>query len=538
MAKDNKPVRQLAYMKVNGITAKSEVIKSPHKEIIDEALLKVAEYDGFYPGEDEIQKELRLEIEGPKLGEVFELSQYFRKLYPDEISEDDMPWEIVFKMYNKVYNRMNGETAETPTVEETVVEQEPTDNKVKEEVDEPSDKETKIIKEEREVVEMADEKRVKEMEDAMKSTLDSLSEEISGGLGGDVTGGSMPQTADAYTKEAVQNSVRDSTNDRIAFSQNAIIEKVVLSTPSAEDRLFNKENPEGTIKNPAKVLETIRKNFGIEEDPDTGSPIFKNIVMTQENQKAALKMYEIVKAAAAGTNEPIKAHVGKNTGTLKGVFFRDPDKNASYKTVADIKDVIVRKAIKLLTAFAGCEFQIDTVKRNAGKSSAGTGTSKSANKSKDSYKGVAALKIASRAAAFADKNFVEYHKEMDDTKHAPAPGFKSDLAVKFKKEDAASGKVKELTYRIPLEVDQYKCEVVDEAKRAVFGDGKGIGGSVVAIDLDNKEALSKALASISSIISDAVTKGVSGFDEIKASASAASNAAAAKDSADLAGELA
>lgn len=537
MAKDNKPIRQLAYMKVNGITAKSEVIKSPHKEIIDEALLKVAKYDGLYPGEDEIQKELRLEIEGPKLGEIAELVHYFRELYPGEL-DDDMPWEVIFKMYNKVHNRMNGETAETPTVEETAVEQEHTDNKVKEEVAEPSDKETKIIKEEREVVEMADTKRVTEMENEMKNTLDSLAEEVSGGLGGDVTGGSMPQTADAYTKEAVQNAVRDSKNDRIAFSQNAIIEKVVLSTPSAEARLVNKENPVGTIKNPSKVLDTIRKNFGIEEDPDTGAPIFKNIIMTQENQKAAVKMYEIVKAAAGGSNEPIDAHVGKNLGTLKGVFFRDPDKNAAYKTTASIKDIIIRKAIKLLTAFPGCEFQIDTVKRNAGKSSAGTGTSKSANKSKDDYKGVAALKIAGRASAFADANFVEYHKEMDNTKHEALPGFKSELAVKYKKEDAQSGKVRELTYRIPLEVDQYKCEVVDDAKREVFGDGKGIGGSVTTIDMDNQDALTKALASISSIISDAVTKGVSGFDEIKANASAASNAAAAKDSADLANELA
>lgn len=513
--KNNRKVLELAYSQVNNVS-KSELENREHQEAIDKALTSVWSYEGLYDGENETLRERRLDLDSPKDGECTELAQHFKELYPEEFMGEPA-WSIIFTMYNRMKILSNEETGEgSGSISSETVE-----------LAGNSDTNNTILKNEKEKETMAKfDSKASEMNG---ESLDELQAAISTkGLGSDIDAGAKPVATNKVTIDEARKSLEKDQAERLNTTKSTIVEKVVKSGPKATERAVAGEQASGTVSNPEATFAKFCEKFGA--DVSTGEVRFKNVA--PGSQEDALAIYNALLKAKEDPEAVFPAYISKNEGTIKGVKVVDGKGEVSYLTLKDLITFIATKAMGVLnTPDPAVQLQLQKARKTSSKKSAGTGLAK---KTPEGLKGIATVRFTDRKKAVSD--MAVNHKELDKTDVAARAGFKSVMKAQYIRHKATEdGEDTVQTYRFPLNVEQYGLVVVDEAMKAIYGDGsRGIGNVVAPIDITESENLSKMLNEIIGVVAEAAASGVQGdfFDAIRTNADKAQSA----DVAAMAGE--
>lgn len=505
-----------AYCQVNNVL-KKDVNGAEHQKIISTALTEVWSYDGLYPGENDKLKVARLEMDSPADGEYSELAIHFRKLYPDEFEELSAP-AVIFSMYNRMKDlgtKSEAEPAESVAAEPEVTESSDTSNKsfIKEE-----EKETKIMSEQKHLLNLGD-----------------VEAQMNGTTGADITiNGAMPVQASKATLDAVADKFNETAEKRKQYTAKTTIEKLVVGSPCLKDRLVSKDEViYGTIKEPEKVKASFVKKFDVKVD-ENGAVTFGAVAAGSEAD--ALQLYNDICAACEDPSKQFAVKVGDSMGTIKGVQIMEAgEQSARLITMAELTDILINKAMYVLNT-PDPEVQAQVAKARSSQSTAtsGSGIQKTKKTNKNPYAGVASVKVIGRNKA---GNMVTYHKTMTDEKDILG-GLKSEVSAKYYKGSADQlSEKKVLTFRIPLQAEQFVTKVDDPAMLAAFGAGTGLAGTQVAIDINDESALNAIANDIIGAIADAAATGREGklFDAIRESAANAEQASADKQAEDFGG---
>lgn len=508
---------ELAYMQVNNVP-KGELKKQEHQDIIGKALTQVWSYEGKFPGENDILQERRLELDSPRDGQVSELAEHFKELYPQEF-RGEASWRIIFVMYNRMKALEQDEDIEVSgnlTID---------DNSTDGDSDIPNNN----ISNEEETKEMAKFETPASLQN--EQSLEALTASInSKAVGGDIDTASSPVAVNAATIQSVRDSLKDDKDRRLHTTKTTVVEKVVKSGPKAVERAVSGEEAKGTISNPEAALQKFNEKFGTEVDPATGVVTFKNVIPGGHDD--AMKMYTELVAAKADPEKQFQAYISKSEGSIKGVKIVNEKGEPVYKTIKELVTFIATEAMGILnTPDSAVQLQLQKARKTTSRKSTGAGLDK---KKPEGLSGIATVRFTDRKKAM--EVMAENHKELDRNDVQERSGFKTELCAKYiRRKSTEDGEDTTMTYRAPLLVSQYGLVVTSDELKEVFGDGsRGIGNVVTPIDITDEDSLTKMLAEITTVVAEAAANGVEGgiFDAIRANvdkAQAADKAAQAAD---------
>lgn len=498
---------ELAYCQVNKIT-KAEVKKPEHQQIIQNALKELWAYEGLYPSETEAQKEHRLDLESEvEEGNAWGLSVHFKELYPEEL-ETVTGWSVIFQMYNKLIGHKVGDVSTADTEKDeavavpTEVSSENKNNKLKEAKD--------MAKEN--VMENENTKAQENLK-----TLENLEQNLNtSGYAKDTdvkTDENLPASGNmkaAYS--AAQEKYKNQRVDREAFMKNSKVTELVLSSDSAENIAVNGKEAKGTLKDYDKAYADFCTKTGLTHD-EAGNPTFPNV--PEAHKEAALVMYNALKEAKEDKAKEFDVYFSKSTKPIKGFKFMDAKGGAgSYMSIQQITDLILEKSLGLLnTPVAGVQIQLHKTepKTNKKTGSKGKGTAKTTG-AKKGYQGIVSVRISDRNTAM--EKMKSYWKEIIKSETVVADGFKSDLALKYYGEPNEDNERKVLTWRLPLNVLQYKLEITDEAKKALGDGSRSVGKQTAAINIADEKAMKKLLDDMIAVTAQAAQRGLGGESSV------------------------
>ncbi len=472
----NKEAIEMAYASVNAVR-KEDIKKEEHQKIISSALSDVWSYSGLFEKETEDLRETRLGLDGPENGEAGELSGHFIKLYPE--LKKLSAWEVIFTMYNKLKG-LNSLYTEISNKKEN---QEGERNMVGTQV-------------------------IPDLEELSKKIEDEGVDKFIN------NNSNVAETDDESTKaqkEASKENIEHTKDNRIAFSTNAKIEKVVVAPPSAVDVCVGGMEAKGVLFDPQKAMETFIKKTGLIENED-GKISFTKVPNSPIDREAALKMYQEIKQAIADPTKEFEIHFSKSLGTVKGFIWLDNTKDAapSPKTSNEMKTIMLGYSCGFLN-FSGKDVQIHTKKvnrKNKGSAEKGSGTNKTEEKIErnKNREGVVTISFTDRATAF-DKYGI-YHKDIVKGEEEIRGGLKTEMSCVYLR-DPKNGETesKRSIFRLPLKVKQYKLEVRDN-DLLYFGTGEGINKKLEMIDVHNEQALKKQLNELAELAALAASQGL------------------------------
>lgn len=469
-------LNESAFCKVFGVTEDQLNIERC-QQILNNALLDVGYREEPYEGESERDAARRLAMDGPANGEVHELAQYFKELYPNDF-KDATTWEVIFE----IYKRMNGIS---------------------------------------ELLDLSDTQNnnnfisggISTMNTNGNATLQDLERLEQEELGTDVQGSVAPTAeTNAETQKAANDMINDQIQERIKKSKTAVVTNIVLAKPDAEKILVEGQSAKGVVSNPQAAFDKFCEVLDVHESE--GEVVFNNVAPGQYD--AAMTMYNELKAAIADPSKEFDVNVSKATPSIKGYRYAESS-NATGEFVKANKMLNI-----LMTETAGGVYFPDksmqlryrkaAKKKNGGKKGAGTASNDNA------FSGIVSTAIVGKAEAIAQ--FGVYHKEITTTVKEKT-GFKSVLKVKFIKDrNAADNTVKYGTYRIPLKANAYELQVVNKDLEQVFGDGSTGIKTVAPVDFTAIEAITSDLSQILAAAASVTSQTEGMLAEIRTSAAA------------------
>lgn len=545
--------KELIYRQVNNISS-AEMSKPEHQLRMQKALEMLWKYEGLYPNETEELRKIRVGLEGPANDEALELAEHFKKLYPGEY--DSMSgWTTIYTLYNRMKDLLSKgveEVSEANAAEGT--DGSGTDVASAAEVEKPktqvevqsSDINTnnKILNKEKENKVMANKNlneslgKIDDLADETIKALGSNADDIES-LGSDIEQGAKPSDASGATLDAARKVVQEAKEDRIQFTANSQITKIIFNSQKAVLRCVDGENAKGRIAEPAKRLQDFMTKLGVVEDKETGVVTFKNVVDGYEG--AAREIYDILKSAESNPDAMYEVMFGKGLGSIKGVVLKRADsKESAVTTIPSLTNFLMTKTVFCVNSIVnGIQAKIGEARTTTSKSTAKPGKPKAAD---NAYKGTAVIRWANRADIENHSELIEYYKEINKDKHEFKKGLKSKLSCKYKntaKVDA-NGNPRVVTYRIPLEVDQYETVITSDEMKAVWPEGMGVGHVEQPVDIADNAAMQAYMDEVMKIVAKAAEKNVGGemFDQIREMAESSKNASDAEDAGNIAPDTA
>ena len=292
---------------------------------------------------------------------------------------------------------------------------------------------------------------------------------LSGTMGSPVAEGT-----DAATQKAVDASVSDDMDTRIANAKNWNVTNLIY-LKEGPAKVYKQEadgKVYGKVKDPEAQLKKFKEATGYVVD-ETGKVQFKALMVGDgAAYNAAMDIIAQLEEAVKNPDKLFEAYVSKSKPALKGVKLK---KGATQEPVVLNKEECITEVLdhsvgKVFLVGNAAQLEVKaTSSRNKSKGGVATTTA--------TKKGALQLRLnASDASATA--GMAMYIRTVDDSKFEYKKGGRSALCVKYnkgtfgqdgqwiaeKKKDDAS-KLKVMTYRIPLEVPQY--ELVDDTELIV-----------------------------------------------------------------------
>lgn len=220
--------KEMAYKRVFGVTDDAILTSPEVVKVLNNATTDVMSYMKLYPGETELQRDRRLEIDSALHGESVELADYFKSVYPDRFRMSTS-WDVIFTMYKDI----NGE-ASSMTAEETVqaiMSQTVGVQEVAKEVDESHFINTNNNTNIKEDINMS------ETNSQLTTALDALKN--NGALESQGTS-TMPKQNDELMNaatDATRKVIKDERDARIAYTRAAKVTKGIAMKPSLKKRV-------------------------------------------------------------------------------------------------------------------------------------------------------------------------------------------------------------------------------------------------------------------------------------------------------------
>lgn len=521
-----KTAKEKAFRNVYGLDA--DVGSAKNIRVMENALQDIWSYSGLFRNETDEGRKYRIGLESPAEGGLGEITEYFRKLYPNELKGFPQ-WQTVFWVYKQMKSSALSDAGEVGTASATDAQPQQadvSDNKINQ----------SKVKERRD---MTNEEFMSKINDgesggsdgrvAVENRLAQLtSQATQTGYPGLTSGsGADPQTSEAYSS-AAKDVLKGSYDVRLAKSQSTVAARLVFSGRQLKERCFQAENTKGTV-NPDKIDEFISKfkeKAGYEQV--AGAVTWRNVPAVEiENANAVLQALE---EAKANPDKQFDVNFGNATyGSIKAFYVKGAGKEGQdmYMKYDDLKDYIINNTLGgIATVADGSIIKMVPVKvRNNKKSS----SQKSISTEDERQQWANTLRIQNRAKLLDDKSVIMYHKEINKNSHKEQPGAKSVLSCKYYgKSVGADGNKKLVTYRIPLMVDMYVSQVVDKDLEGLLGDGSSaIGRNSMPEYLTNEDTQKKMYDNLLSIIANCAADGKHTselFESIRAKAAAAREA--------------
>ncbi len=530
-----------AFKTINMVTDDDINNSVEYQDIIENALPRLWKFSGYFPGESDALREERLEFEGPKTDDAYEMAEHFRQLYPDIKQRG---WSVIYTVYNRMKDLLDGNAeADESAVPETDSSEIDNNNLKKEDI-----KMAATAEENKMVTEDSTLKGSEDLANVLAESQAKLAQSLGGGFQQNQTlmGGSMPNEnaqVDEITRDIVIANQQKEKAEKLAYSQNAKVTKVLLGRPNAMVRCVSDV---GVIKDPQQAYKKFAEHFGVVVAQD-GSVTFTNVVPGDEEN--AHQMYDALRkainAGEQGDQPEFKIRKGDSLGSIRLVKLVTPEGGeGSWVDLTEFKKILVNKSVGAINV-AGSNVQFKAgkpVERRNGKKTSGEGLSRNnQTKKKNGYDGLMTLKVAGRSELQENPALVAYRKELDPSaKTEMSDGVKSEMVAKYKKaQQTVDGKVQTASWRIPMKTEQrVLVDINDEEVKAKLPDG-GIGRKEVAIDLQDESALAEMMNTLANIQAAAAAatdrEGDPELDKIRAERKAYDEQSAAKQADEFAG---
>lgn len=323
--------------------------------------------------------------------------------------------------------------------------------------------------------------------DNTMNDLNSLKEELAGNNGAApaTTGGNTPATPQntepSYRElskteaKAINEKFEKEQKARGEFSKASKVNTVILSKQNNKDlvaptaKKTADDKVLGTIYNPEKYLEKFKEVFGVVTDPATGEPTFTSAAGASQIDNAR-EIYNLLTKAVGGATVELPVHTTDSIGNVIGFEVTPAGESGTQVLKQEqLLELILDKAVGFIPFDNGQQVLIKTINPTDKKDK--TKQNKSVDKA-NSLKGLVSLRISDK------KTTVEqFHKflKVRTEEVKDLPGLKSAISAKYVKGSAEDGTLKTLTFRIPLMVPMYVCEVKDESLKVLQSEAGGKG---------------------------------------------------------------
>lgn len=292
-------------------------------------------------------------------------------------------------------------------------------------------------------------------------------------------------------KAAAKKVVEATQTDRINYSQKSKVTKVLITAIDREKKATQGRASMGYVSSPKKAFETFVSKTGC--TVEDGVVKFSKLHSSQLHDDA-VKMYNLLKAAMEDPQTKVEPYFGKDGQavpvSIKGIVIHDVAGAEETLAQKDIAAHILQHAFLYLNVDSKTEaqFQLDAA------------TTRQGSTPKKSY----VVRVANKAALVEDESVCVYVKKITSNVSESRSGFKSALSVSCNssKLDAQS-QPKKITWRIPLDVEQYEVEIVDQYKDLFKS---GVGNVVKPMSASTEADIAKIVGTITNMIAAEANK--------------------------------
>lgn len=435
-----------------------------------------------YPDESEDAKRIRLkEVDSP--------TDY------DNISRWIMEFDVsifpnnLYSVYERAFYIIT--KSGDGIVEKSAVSSDDTASKEKTKVEDFSDNNVSQIKTTQEDTHMNEDR--KEVTSDVSSNQGRPWEELqkqygAGGTGpaGDPVANSLSNVSSVSedVKKAASEIISQTQSERIQFSRNTKIVNALITKVIRTEKAVAGKAAKGTVSNPRKCYEKFCACTGY--DDSTGEPVFTKLAPGESVQNAR-EMLNILKKSIEDPSYEVEVYFGAKdepSVSIKGYNVRMADGKEETLSVSDMTKLLLSQTIGVLNFenVADAQIAVESARISSKRQAKKPYTVRIANRQK---------LIEDESASIVIKNKTP---QIDDQKG----GFKSSLAVKYKGDKLTTGgEAKIMTYRIPLNVEQYKYEVMSQYSELIK---KGIGNQKTAVDINDNTVIDELVKSMADIV--------------------------------------
>lgn len=327
-------------------------------------------------------------------------------------------------------------------------------------------------------------------EETKMDAIQQLAQEA-GAAGVGITVGTNVAEVSKNDKAAAKKVVEATQTDRINYSQKSKITKVLITAIDREKKAVEGKAAMGYVSQPKKAFETFVSKTGC--TVEDGVVKFSKLHSSQLHDDA-VKMYNLLKTAMDKPDTKVEPYFGKDGQgvqvSIKGIVINDIAGKENVLAQKEIAAHILQHAFLYLNVDSKTEaqFQLDAATTRAGSTP------------KKSY----VVKVANKAALVEDQTVCVYVKNLTEKVSESKSGFKSALSVSCisNKLDAQS-QPKKITWRIPLDVEQYDVEIVEEYKDLFKS---GVGNVVKPMSASTEADIAKIVGTITNMIAAEASK--------------------------------
>lgn len=330
----------------------------------------------------------------------------------------------------------------------------------------------------------------------MSNAIDEL--KVQAGMQGQNT---LGDTMDGNTKEvsiearkAAKEYVKESATARMNYSEQAVVEDVLITEFARKDKAVDGVNAKGVVSNPAKELEKFIAKTGMQEE---GGEIKFTKLFETETHDNALKIYEVLKKAVEDPQLLVDPFMGKEEAdkSIKGYKIKNPEGGIELVALKDIPSLLLNKTYLYINfKNAAGQLKLEAAKAKNGKAPTKSYTSK----------------VAGKKEILNDENSLIRVKTIDKTSAVLKTGFKSELKVDcISKRVTTKGEAMKSTFRISLIVNQHDI-VTEKGFEDIFST---VGGGNVTTPYDVKNDVELMSGVLNEILASEFSKGSSVLDK-------------------------
>lgn len=457
-------------------------VKEPkYQEIKRTALKAVWTNPEFYPGENEILRDERLDLDGPSRGDFTELAKHLLKVFGDDLSDwqNATSYEVVFEVYRRMLEAgTDNANADIQEITEPLGSVEASSLNIQ----------NNNIISNKEVTNMGN---VLTPEEILNKVQQDAETPVV----------SKPGATGATEGDAIKNMISGERDKRLSNYEQVKIVGAIVAQPRGCDRVVDPK-PMGTIPKVETKLKDFMTKF-VESLDENGNPTFKPDVIGAGEIENAKRVYQALLEAKEDPTKEFEAKVPTNFGTPKGfLILKNADGTPEAMNPEVLRKYLFKETIGMLKTEGDAFVELDYVRnmnKDANKPAATDAIDQAASVPVVKARGFSKIAEAEQAA------FYKTAKIVDQANKEPQAGFYiKDLSFKYKKPAKdGSNKTRTLSYRIPLNVMQYKLIKSTDESIAAFA-SEGLKGNVKeAIDSTNKSAVEKQLTKLAELVSAA-----------------------------------